>query len=154
MSNNQTNGATETVRYANIKGLFQLLHQSGDLAQITQLKESRKQIDALLSKLARLEQAESENQKKEEAVRTQAKAPKTVAPVETPVEQKPQVPVTPAEEKSVPKPEKETQEPVFTRSKTFTPEKKQAPKVPSYIKGVITPTPARIVGTSEFDTRT
>ena len=99
MSNTQTTGTTETVRYANIKALFQMLHQSGEFAVISHIKESRKQIDALLNKLAKLEQTESENQKREEQARAAAKAqkavveqPEEVAPAETvapPAEEKP-----------------------------------------------------------------
>lgn len=142
MSNTQTTGTTETVRYANIKALFQMLHQSGEFAVISHIKESRKQIDALLNKLAKLEQTESENQKREEQARAAAKAQKAV--VEQPEEVAPAETVAPpAEEKPAAKTEKEASELVITRSKTFTPEKKPAPKVPSYIKGVITPAPQR-----------
>ncbi len=145
MSNTQTTGTTETVRYANIKALYQMLHQSGEFAVISHIKESRKQIDALLSKLAKLEQAESENLKREEQAKTVAKAQKA-ADEQPPVEVAPvaeSVAPAPAEEKPAVKPEKDASELVITRSKTFSPEKKPAPKVPSYIKGVITPAPQR-----------
>lgn len=142
MSNTQTTGTTETVRYANIKALYQMLHQSGEFAVISRLKESRKQIDALLSKLAKLEQAESENSKREEKAKAVTAAQKVA---EQPVAQAPTESAmpAPAEEKPVVKPEKDASELVITRSKTFSPEKKPAPKVPSYIKGVITPTPQK-----------
>ena len=130
MSNTQTTGTTETVRYANIKALYQMLHQSGEFAVISHIKESRKQIDALLSKLAKLEQAESENLKREEQAKTVAKAQKA-ADEQPPVEVAPvaeSVAPAPAEEKPAVKPEKDASELVITRSKTFSPEKKPAPK--------------------------
>lgn len=140
---NQTN-TTETVRYPNIKALFQMLHQSADAAVLGEVRESRRQVDALLNELLRKEQEEAEIQRREEEERN---AQKQAAHIEAEEvrQSEPSEPVA-EEVKPAVKTEKEQDSLVVTRSKTFAPDKKQAQKVPSYIRGVITPTPAKDPG--------
>ena len=140
MSNTQTNRTTETVRYANIKALFQLMHQSSELTEQAQLRECRKQVDALLSELMKKEQEEVNRIKQEEDAKNAVKRPQ-VAVSEAVTESLVAEPAVKEEVKPAAKADKPADNMVVSRSKTFTPEKKPAPKVPSYIRGVITPAP-------------
>ena len=140
MSNTQTNRTTETVRYANIKALFQLMHQSSELTEQAQLRECRKQVDALLSELMKKEQEEVNRIKQEEDAKNAVKRPQ-VAVSETVTESLVAEPAVKEDVKPAAKADKPADNMVVSRSKTFTPEKKPAPKVPSYIRGVITPAP-------------
>ncbi|MCI8613375.1 MAG: translation initiation factor IF-2 [Clostridia bacterium] len=140
MSNTQTNRTTETVRYANIKALFQLMHQSSELTEQAQLRECRKQVDALLSELMKKEQEEVNRIKQEEDAKNAAKRPQ-VAVSETVTESLVAEPAVKEDVKPAAKADKPADNMIVSRSKTFTPEKKPAPKVPSYIRGVITPAP-------------
>ena len=140
MSITQTNRTTETVRYANIKALFQLMHQSSELTEQAQLRECRKQVDALLSELMKKEQEEVNRIKQEEDAKNAVKRPQ-VAVSEAVTESLVAEPAVKEEVKPAAKADKPADNMVVSRSKTFTPEKKPAPKVPSYIRGVITPAP-------------
>ena len=122
MSNTQTNRTTETVRYANIKALFQLMHQSSELTEQAQLRECRKQVDALLSELMKKEQEEVNRIKQEEDAKNAVKRPQ-VAVSETVTESLVAEPAVKEDVKPAAKADKPADNMVVSRSKTFTPEK-------------------------------
>ena len=138
MSNNQQKTA-ETVRYANVKALYQML-QRADFAELSRIKECRKQIDALLNELRRQESEEATRLKQEEEARNAAKRPAVSEPVQEAVVKAEPIKSESKEEESKPvvKSDRAADSMVVTRSKTFTPEKKPAAK-PSYIRGVAQP---------------
>lgn len=137
MANTQQK-TTETVRYANVKALYQML-QRADFAELSKIKECRKQIDALISELRRQENEEINRLKQEEEARNAAKRVATPEqPAKETVENAEPVKAPVQEEESKPavKTDRPADSMVVTRSKTFTPEK---PSKPSYVKGMVQP---------------